>query len=79
MKKQFASSRSAARASKNVRYASGRKHARGLKAEELEELFDSSSDDIDKRIDWSKAQRPGREIQRMNVDFPDDLVFPLIY
>ena len=53
---------------------SGRKHTKGLKAEELDELFDSKSDDIHRHIDWSKAQRPGREIQRVNVDFPVDLL-----
>ena len=25
-------------------------------------------------VDWSKARRPGREIQRVNVDFPVDLL-----
>jgi hypothetical protein len=74
MKKQPASSRSGARASKNERNTSGRKHAKGLTAEELDELFDSSADDVDKHIDWSKAQRPGREVQRVNVDFPVELL-----
>ena len=25
-------------------------------------------------LDWSKARRPGREVQRVNVDFPVDLL-----
>jgi hypothetical protein len=25
-------------------------------------------------VDWSKACRPGREVQRVNVDFPVDLL-----
>ena len=69
MKKQPVSSRSAARASKNERNASDRKRAKGLTAEELDELFDSGADDIDKHIEWSKAQRLAREVQRVNVDF----------
>jgi hypothetical protein len=74
MKKQSASSRSAARARKNERDTSGEKHAKGLTAEKLDELFDSGSDTIDKHVDWSNARRPGREIQRVNVDFPVDLL-----
>jgi hypothetical protein len=25
-------------------------------------------------VDWDKARRPGREVQRVNVDFPMDLL-----
>ena len=25
-------------------------------------------------VDWSKARRPGRQVQRVNVDFPLDLL-----
>jgi len=25
-------------------------------------------------LDWSSARRPGREVQRVNVDFPLDLL-----
>ena len=25
-------------------------------------------------VDWSAARRPGREVQRVNVDFPVDLL-----
>lgn len=41
---------------------------------ELDQLFDSGSDEIDKYVDWDKARRPGREVQRVNVDFPVDLL-----
>ncbi len=47
---------------------------KALPAEQLDELFDSGSDEIDKYIDWDKARRPGREVQRVNVDFPVDLL-----
>jgi hypothetical protein len=42
--------------------------------EKFDELFDSGSDEIDTYVDWSKARRPGREVQRVNVDFPVDLL-----
>lgn len=42
--------------------------------EHFDQLFDSGSDEIDRFIDWSKARRPGREVQRVNVDFPVDLL-----
>jgi hypothetical protein len=74
MKKQSASSRSGAHARKNASDSSGKSHAKRLRAEQLDEVFDSGSDEIDKFIDWSKARRPGREIQRVNVDFPVDLL-----
>ena len=45
-----------------------------IPAEKFDELFDSGSDEIDKHLDWDKAQRPGREMQRVNVDFPVDLL-----
>lgn len=73
MKKQSASSRSAARgrAKDASTSAEGR---RAIPAEKLDELFDSGSDQIDKYVDWDKARRPGREVQRVNVDFPVDLL-----
>jgi hypothetical protein len=42
-------------------------------AEALDALFDSGAD-LDPYIDHSQARRPGREIQRVNVDFPRDLL-----
>jgi hypothetical protein len=37
-------------------------------------LFDAGSDEIDRYLDWDHARRPGREVQRVNVDFPVDLL-----
>lgn len=62
--------------------SAGREHASAtntraperLSAKELDELFDSGSDDIDKYLDWEHARRPGREVQRVNVDFPLDML-----
>src|SRR5712664_4070478 len=42
-------------------------------AEELDTLFDSGAD-MTPYVDWDKARRPGREVQRVNVDFPMDLL-----
>ena len=36
--------------------------------------FDDPDGDLTPYMDWSKARRPGREIQRVNVDFPVDLL-----
>ena len=73
MKTQSASSRSAGRAQRKHRNTSSGE-PKALTGEEFDELFDSGSDEIDKYIDWSKARRPGREVQRVNVDFPVDLL-----
>jgi hypothetical protein len=35
---------------------------------------DDPEGDLSAYIDWSKARRPGREVQRVNVDFPVDLL-----
>ncbi len=43
-------------------------------AEELDRLFDEGSDEIDQYLDWSKATRPGLEIKRVNVDFPQWMI-----
>src|SRR5207249_7497153 len=72
MKTQSASSRSAARAKEKERSTSSSEQP--LTGDEFDELFDSGSDEIDKYMDWSKARRPGREVQRVNVDFPVDLL-----
>ena len=47
--------------------------AKTLTAEEFDAKFDSG-EDMTPYMDWSKARRPGREIQRVNVDFPADLL-----
>ncbi len=41
-----------------------------MDAEELDELFDKGEEDVLQHFDMSKARRPGREVQRVNVDFP---------
>src|SRR5258708_27167035 len=40
-----------------------------LTADELDELHDSGKN-LTKHLDLASARRPGREIQRINVDFP---------
>lgn len=40
-----------------------------MKTEKFDEAFDKG-DDVSKHLDFSKAQRPGREQRRVNVDFP---------
>jgi hypothetical protein len=43
-------------------------------AEELDRLFDEGSDEIDQYLDWSSARRPGLELKRVNVDFPQWMI-----
>ena len=49
-----------------------------ITAEEFDRRADLPVDDPDgdmtPYLDWSKARRPGREVQRVNVDFPVDLL-----
>jgi hypothetical protein len=33
-----------------------------------------SGDDLSGHLDFARARRPGREVQRVNVDFPVDLL-----
>lgn len=65
MTKQSGSSQSAAHGTKNA--------SNTLTAEELDRKFDAG-EDISEYLDFSKARRPGREVQRVNVDFPVDLL-----
>jgi hypothetical protein len=44
-----------------------------LTAAELDALHDAG-DDLTADLDFSQARRPGREVQRVNVDFPVDLL-----
>jgi hypothetical protein len=44
-----------------------------LPAEELDRRFDDG-EDISEFMDWKNARRPGREAQRVNVDFPSWMV-----
>jgi hypothetical protein len=48
-----------------------------ISGEEFDRLFDEGSDEIDQHIDWSSARRPGQEIKRVNVDFPQWMVAKL--
>jgi len=50
-----------------------KKNAKAITAEEFDALADSGAD-MTPYVDWSKARRPGREVQRVNVDFPVDLL-----
>ncbi|HOE60116.1 MAG TPA: CopG family transcriptional regulator [Kiritimatiellia bacterium] len=40
-----------------------------MKTEVLDKAFDNG-DDVSKYLNFSKATRPGRELKRVNVDFP---------
>jgi hypothetical protein len=44
-----------------------------ITAEEFDRRFDNG-EDITPYLDLSKASRPGRELQRVNVDFPSWMV-----
>jgi CopG antitoxin of type II toxin-antitoxin system len=44
-----------------------------ISAEEFDRMFDDG-EDIDAYIDWSSARRPGLEIKRVNIDFPQWMV-----
>ena len=68
--KQFASSQSAARGQTKKRATS---QTKTLSAARLDELHDAG-EDLSEHLDVAKATRPGREVQRVNVDFPVDLL-----
>src|SRR5438874_2288588 len=65
-----ASSRSDMRAQTKKR---GTSQTRALTAARLDEMHDAG-EDIGAHLDLAKATRPGRELQRVNVDFPVDLL-----
>jgi hypothetical protein len=44
-----------------------------LSAAHLDEMHEAG-EDLSAHLDLAKATRPGREIQRVNVDFPVDLL-----
>ena len=44
-----------------------------ISAEEFERRFDAG-EDISEFVDWKNASRPGRALQRVNVDFPQWMV-----
>ena len=47
--------------------------ARALSAAELDAMHDAGAD-LSSHMDLAKAVRPGRAVQRVNVDFPADLL-----
>ena len=63
------SSRSAAREQTKKRGIS----QKALSAARLDEMHDSG-EDLTPHLDLAHARRPGREVQRVNVDFPIDLL-----
>jgi hypothetical protein len=46
---------------------------KALSAARLDEMHDAG-DDLTAHLDRANATRPGREVQRVNVDFPVDLL-----
>lgn len=44
-----------------------------MKASDFDKKFDSG-DDVTKLLDITKAKRPGLEIKRINVDFPEWMI-----
>ncbi len=44
-----------------------------VSAKEFDAKF-HAGEDIAEFVDWSKMRRPGREVRRVNVDFPNWVV-----
>lgn len=44
-----------------------------VSAREFDARFDAG-EDISDFIDWSRMRRPGREVRRVNIDFPNWVV-----
>src|SRR5712691_6080591 len=82
MKKRSVSSRSAARATAKKRSTVTRSRSATepsmITAAEFDRLADLPVDDpagdMTPYLDLANARRPGREVQRVNVDFPVDLL-----
>ena len=51
----------------------GTSQSRALSAPRLDAMHDAG-EDLSAHLDLAKATRPGREVQRVNVDFPVDLL-----
>lgn len=45
-----------------------------MKASDFDEKFDAGEEDIIDFLDLSKAQRPGLQAKRVNVDFPQWMI-----
>ncbi len=43
---------------------------RSMRAQDLDRKFDAGEEDIISDLDVRAARRPGRDVQRVNVDFP---------
>ena len=82
MKKRSASSRSAGRATTKKRTTGAPRNGGArptlITVDEFDRVADLPVDDpagdLMPYLDLSKARRPGREVQRVNVDFPLDLL-----
>src|SRR6202521_5472398 len=72
MKTRSASSRSSARSTAKRPHIA-KSVVKTITADEFDALADSGAD-MTPCVDWSKARRPGREVQRVNVDSPVDLL-----
>lgn len=62
--------------SRSGTHAQTRKHGTSptkVRAVQLDELHDAG-EDISAHLDLARATRPGRDVQRVNVDFPVDLL-----
>ena len=68
--KQSASSRSGGHAQKKKR---GTSRTKAQTAAQLDALHDGG-EDLTSHLDVTRAKRPGRVTQRVNVDFPEDLL-----
>jgi hypothetical protein len=68
--RKSALSRFAARARTKKRDTS---QTKALSASHLDEMHDAGAD-LSAHLDLGNATRPGREVQRVNVDFPIDLL-----
>ena len=51
----------------------GTSQNKALSAARLDEMHDAG-EDLRAHLDLERASRPGREVQRVNVDFPVDLL-----
>ena len=48
-----------------------------MKAREFDAAFEDNEVDIVDQLDFTRARRPGRDVQRVNVDFPTWMVASL--
>jgi hypothetical protein len=73
--KESASSQSAGRGQTKQRATSqtSSSQRRALSAARLDALHDAG-EDLSRYLDVDKTTRPGRKVQRVNVDFPVDLL-----